>query len=95
MNKTKNIEDCTGNLIKKNPNISHQNAKTLCATLNNVLATPNREDIPEKFEVVLHEWFNDNSIIEEIFKTINSKDLCFLHNINYYVEGNRFYITTN
>ena len=95
MNKTTNIEDCTGNLITKNPNISHENAKTLCATLNNVLATPNRQDIPEKFEVVLHEWFNDNSIIEEIFKTINSKDLCFLHNIGYDVERKTFYITTN
>jgi hypothetical protein len=86
------IENCKKNLAAKNPNISMATVKGLCETVNNILETHDERDIPEFFDSRLHEWFNDSSIIEEIFKTINSEDLCFLHRIIYYFGRNKFFL---
>ena len=87
-----NIDKCTDNLVTNNTNISLRNAINLCSTMNGVLNTPDERKIPEKFDKVLHEWFLENGIIEEIFKTLRSKHLCFLHNIYYIVDKNNFEI---
>jgi hypothetical protein len=60
--------------------------------VNGILTTPNERNIPEKFDKVLHKWFNDMRLIEEIFKTLRSKNLCFLHDIKYFEESKKFYI---
>lgn len=87
-----NIEKCTDNLVTKNSSITHQNAINLCSILNGILNTQVERDIPEKFDNILHEWFYDNSIIEEIFKTIRSDELCFLHEIYYDLDDSVFRI---
>ena len=81
---------CSENLKAKNPTISQETVTSLCETVNGILKTPDKRDIPEKFDSLLHLWFNDRSITEEIYKTINSKDLCFLHEIIYIFGTNKF-----
>jgi hypothetical protein len=83
---------CSENLKAKNPKISQEAVIGLCETVNGILKTPDKRDIPEKFDLFLHQWFNDFSLLEEIFKTINSKDLCFLHEVYYIPERNNFYL---
>lgn len=91
----KNIDKCTDNLVIKNPKISRQTAMDLCSTLNGILATPDKRNIPEKFDNILHSWFLENSIIEEIFKTLRSNELCFLHPILYSDDRKTFVIRTH
>lgn len=90
-----NIDKCTENLVTKNPSIVRAKALDICSTLNGVLSTTKKRDIPEKFDNLLHEWFFDNSIIEEIFKTIRSDQLCFLHHIRYKNEEKKFTLFRN
>jgi len=90
-----NIEKCTDNLVTKNRKISDKKARKLCSMLNGVLNTPNERDIPEKFDNILHKWFMDTSIIEEIFKTLRSEQLCFLHEIFHIVGFTKFLISTH
>jgi hypothetical protein len=85
-----NINKCTDNLVTKNPKISHENAINLCSALNGILATSDKRKIPEKFDKILHRWFLDDSIIEEIFKTMRSDQLCFTHHIVYVVDTRAF-----
>ncbi len=85
-----NINKCTDNLFTKNPKISRENAINLCSALNGILATSDKRKIPEKFDKILHRWFLDNSITEEIFKTMRSDQLCFLHAIIYVVDTGAF-----
>lgn len=92
MNTEEDIEKCKKNLAEKNPNISMATVIGLCETVNNILETHDERDIPEFFDSVLDEWFRDPSIIEEIFKTINSENLCFLHHINYHFGKNKFFL---
>ncbi len=87
-----NIAKCSENLKSKNPKISHETVTSLCETLNGILGSPNKRDIPEKLDSLLHQWFNDNSLIEEIYKTINSKDLCFLHPVFFNFGLEMFYV---
>jgi hypothetical protein len=90
-----NINKCTENLVTNNPSIIRAKALDICSTLNGVLSTTKKRDIPEKFDNLLHEWFLDRSIIEEIFKTIRSDQLCFLHYIVYKHEEKKFKIFRN
>ena len=85
-------QKCTQNLTAKNPNISPETAETICLAMNNILTKQKREHIPKLFEYLLEYWFKDSSVVEEIFKTIKSKDLCFLHNINYDFKDETFQI---
>jgi hypothetical protein len=87
-----NIRKCTDNLVTNNPRIPHQKALNLCSVLNGILDSSTERDIPEKFDKILHRWFFDNSIVEEIFKTIRSEQLCFLHEIDYNKEKRSFEI---
>ena len=92
INQRENIALCSENLKAKNPKISHETVTSLCETVNGILKTPDTRDIPENFESHLHKWFRHTAIIEEIYKTINSKDLCFLHEIEYHFEEDMFVI---
>lgn len=87
------IQKCKQNLIAKNPNISQGTVESICSAMNNILLTQNRDHIPEIFESILHLWFKNISIIEEIFKTIKSKDLCFLHTLIYSFEDKEWTIS--
>ena len=89
---TERLERCSENLKAKNPKISPETVTSLCETVNGILGSKNKRDIPEKLDSLLHQWFNDDSILEEIYKTINSKDLCFLHEVNYDFEKKIFYL---
>jgi ankyrin repeat protein len=91
-NRQENIEKCTDNLVSNNTKISLTNAINLCSTVNGILTTPDERNIPEKFDKVLHKWFNDTRLIEEIFKTLRSKNLCFLHEIDYFEASKNFKI---
>ena len=73
---------CKNNLITKNSKISPETALKICEIINNLYENQ-KDEIPNIFESALNEWFSEISVVEEIFKTINSKDLCFLHNIVY------------
>lgn len=90
--KRKNIAKCSENLKAKNPKISPETITSLCETVNGILKSPDKRDIPEKLDSLLHKWFNDSSLLEEILKTINSKDLCFLHPVKYNFVKNKFYL---
>jgi hypothetical protein len=83
---------CSKNLKAKNPKISLDTARSLCETVNGILKAPDRRDVPEKFDSFLHKWFLSDSVTEEILKTINSKDLCFLHSVEYSFTEKKFYI---
>jgi hypothetical protein len=87
------IQKCKHNLVAKNPNISQGTVESICSAMNNILLTQNRDHIPEIFESILHLWFKNISIIEEIFKTIKSKDLCFLHTLRYSFEDKEWTIS--
>ena len=89
---TERLERCSENLKAKNPKISPETVTSLCETVNGILGSKNKRDIPEKLDSLLHQWFNDDSILEEIYKTINSKDLCFLHEVNYDFRKRVFYL---
>ena len=83
---------CARNLLAKNPNISKETAESICLAMNNILTTQKRDHIPEMFESLLDIWFKNGSVVEEIFKTIGSKDLCFLHSVRYDFEDKKFII---
>jgi ankyrin repeat protein len=90
-----NIDKCTDNLVTNNTNISLRNAINLCSTMNGVLDTPDERKIPEKFDKVLHKWFLENGILEEIFKMLHSKHLCFIHSILYIEDDKTFNVTVH
>ncbi len=90
-----NIKKCIDNLVKKNSKISREKAINLCSTLNGVLTTSDERNIPEKFDNLLNKWFRNNSIVEEILKTIRSDQLCFLHTIEYDKDARYFEIFTH
>ncbi len=85
-------ENCVSNIISKNKKITPEQATRVCNALNGIFTeNPDRtENVPKIFEKILHLWFNDSSIIEEIFHAINSPDLCFLHKIDYFPDLNKF-----
>jgi hypothetical protein len=89
---TERIAKCSENLKAKNPEISPETVTGLCETVNGILKSPDKREIPGKLDSLLHEWFKESSLIEEILKTINSKDLCFLHSVSYDFVKNRFYL---
>jgi hypothetical protein len=88
-----NINKCTDNLVTKNLKISRENATSLCSALNGILATSDKRKIPEKFDKILHRWFLEDSIREEIFKTMRSDQLCFIHDIDYYLDTREFRVS--
>lgn len=90
-----NIKKCTDNLVTKNSKISREKAINLCSTMNGVLKTTDEQTIPEKFDKILHKWFRNMSITEEIFKTIRSDQLCFLHHISYSADEKLFFINSH
>jgi hypothetical protein len=87
-----NIQKCIKNFVIKNPSIVRAKAINICSTINGILNTEIQRNIPEKFDNLLHEWFNENSIIQEIFKTARSSQLCFLHELLYNFDDRRFFI---
>ncbi len=89
---TERIAKCSENLKAKNPKISPETVTSLCETLNGILRSPNKRDIPENLDSLLHEWFNDISLLEEIYKAINSKDLCFLHPVGFDFGKKMFFL---
>ena len=87
------VKLCEEGLRMKNPNITEEDATRICRMLNNLSTVPpNRENIPELFENILDLWFLDNSIFEEIFKKMNTSELCFLHEISFDVRPLSEYI---
>lgn len=86
---------CARNLLAKNPNISKETAESICLAMNNILTAQKRDHIPKIFEENLDIWFKNFTVTEEIFKTIKSKDLCFLHSVRYDFESEKFTIATH
>lgn len=88
---------CISNLTEKNRNITPEQATRVCNALNGIFTeNPDRtENVPKIFEKILHLWFLDNSIMEEIFHAINSPDLCFLHKIIYSPDLNKFILLSH
>jgi acyl transferase domain-containing protein len=87
---------CENNLLQKNENITEEEANRICRILNNLsIVPPNRDNIKQMFEDVLDLWFMDSSILEEIFKKIKSKDLCFLHKISFKVDSAKYFLFTS
>ena len=39
------------------------------------------------FQSLMHIWFNSNAILEEIYKTLNNENFCFLHDIYIHINS--------
>jgi hypothetical protein len=75
------VENCLKWADEKEPTNPDSNFHKLCKVILEEGHKLTEEERIKNFEEMLHIYFNDGSIIEEIYKSMKSKDFCFLHTI--------------
>lgn len=78
-----NVAKCIQKLSKtenydENMKNKYQN---ICKIINNIEIADNIQVINEYFTEFMHMWFNDNAVINEIYRHLNSRGICVLHEI--------------
>ena len=76
--------DCKAWADKKNPGNAKSNFHKLCELIESTTGDIYRITPAESAKLLndmVHLYFNDNSVLEEIYKSMRSKDFCFLHKI--------------
>ena len=80
--------DCNAWADEKNPGNAKSNFHKLCELIESngaIYTTPlTPAESAKLLNDMVHLYFNDNSVVEEIYKSMRSKDLCFLSQISFY-----------
>jgi hypothetical protein len=79
-------------------NVPESKKKQLCSVLGGIENSNNEEAKLEEWYEFLDLFFNDTSIIEEIYKKMKTNGLCFLHNVRIYFDKDdkpEFYVFKN
>jgi hypothetical protein len=74
--------------------LSEKKSIELCESVNGVLnnETPTITDSMKVLHDLEYIYFNDDSLIEEIYKSMSNKNFCFLHEINLFIEESKIFI---
>lgn len=76
-----NEKQCIDKFTKEStPNVRNR-YKNICKILNNIQITDDIQIINKAFTDMLYLWFNDNAILHEIYKHLQSNGICVLHEI--------------
>ena len=75
--------NCKAWADKKNPGNAKSNFHKLCELIESTgdIYTITPADSVKLLDDMVDIYFNDNSVLEEIYKSMRSKDFCFLHKI--------------
>ena len=79
--------DCNAWADEKNPGNAKSNFHKLCELIESTTGDIYRITPAESAKLLndmVHLYFNDISVLEEIYKSMRSKDLCFLSQISFY-----------
>ena len=87
------IKECFGRL-KDIGILSEKKSIELCESVNGVLnnETPTITDSMKVLHDLEYIYFNDNALLEEIYKSMSNKNFCFLHEINLVIDTQSIYI---
>lgn len=87
------IKECIGRL-KDIGILSEKKSIELCESVNGVLNNdaPTITDSMKVLHDLEYIYFNDDSLIEEIYKSMSNKNFCFLHEINLFIEESIIFI---
>lgn len=94
------LTQCIDKFAKNKDIDTREKYKNICKVLEKIEITDDIQVINTQFTQLIHIWFNDNAILDEIYKHLTSIGVCVLHEIMIWINANntgqvRFIITQN